>query len=95
MNLIWTIDWTENAKKQFSSIDKKIQNKIVYYLENKIATDINPRKFGKPLSRNKLGLWRYRFSEYRVICQIKDQSLIILVITIGHRKNIYKEIDNQ
>lgn len=95
MNLIWQIEWTENAKMKLAKLDKPIQKKIRYYLKYKIATDTNPRKFGKPLSGNKLGLWRYRFSEYRVICQIKDQSLIILVITIGHRKNIYKEVDNQ
>jgi mRNA interferase RelE/StbE len=58
-------------------------------LKEKIATQENPRLFGKGLQGDKQGLWRYRVGDYRVICQILDDELVILVIKTAHRKNVY------
>ena len=58
-------------------------------MRERIATAENPRRFGKPLSYNKHGLWRYRIEEVRVICRIKEDSLVVLVVTVGHRKMVY------
>ena len=75
--------------KHFLKVDKSTQKKIVSRLE-KISEYSDPEMFGKPLLGNKKGLWRFRVENYRVICQIKQKELIILVLDVGHRKNIYK-----
>lgn len=87
--LSWKISIDSRAKKELKKLDKFAQKKIINYLKTKIETSENPRLFGKALQGNKKGLWRYRVSDYRLICQILDNELLILVIKIGHRKNIY------
>ena len=55
-----------------------------------MAGDADPRRFGRELKAELAGLWRYRVGDYRLICQIRDQELIVLVVTVGHRKDIYE-----
>ena len=87
--MAWQIKLNPRTEKQFLKLDKSAQRKILRYLQEKIASSENPRLFGKALQGNKKGLWRYRVGDYRIICQILDQELLILVVKIGHRKNIY------
>jgi len=49
----------------------------------------NPRNFGKQLSGDKAGLWRYRIEDFRVICRLQDDTLVVLVVAVGHRKEVY------
>jgi mRNA interferase RelE/StbE len=87
--LIWTIEWDERARKELRKLDKTLQKKILHYLRERIATKDDPKRFGKPLSYDKFGLWRYRIQNVRIICRIEADSLIVLVINVGYRKNIY------
>ena len=89
MEPIWTISFDERALKELKRLDVTVQREIIRYFKERIAVCENPRLFGKGLSSNLSGLWRYRLGKYRVICQIKDNELIILVVSVGHRKNIY------
>ncbi|WP_083505612.1 type II toxin-antitoxin system RelE family toxin [Gemelliphila asaccharolytica] len=59
-------------------------------MDKNLQNCINPREKGKALSYNRIGQWRYRIGNYRLICEIKDKELIILALEFGHRKNIYK-----
>ena len=63
---------------------------VLRYLRERIATDEDPRRFGKPLSRDMAGLWRYRVGNYRMICNIEDDKLVVLVLRAGHRKEVYE-----
>lgn len=85
----WTIKYTQTALKGLLAIDKKHAREIKKYLEERIAVADNPRFFGKALTSNLSGLWRYRIGDYRVIAEIQDDSLIILAVKIGHRSKIY------
>lgn len=85
----WTIKVGSRAAKSLKSLDKPSKKRIEQFIEQLTTTD-NPRRTGKTLQGNLKGLWRYRIGNYRLICQIKDNELIILVLDIGHRKNIYK-----
>ncbi|MBL1210005.1 type II toxin-antitoxin system RelE/ParE family toxin [Geminocystis sp. GBBB08] len=76
-------------KKELKKLDKVAQKRIIAYLREEIAIQENPLLFGKGLQGNKQGLWRYRVGDYRVICRILDDELIILVVKVGHRKNVY------
>ncbi len=86
----WQIAWDERALKELKKIDKQAQKDIIEYLKNRIATEESPRRFGKALVGNKVGLWRYRIKDYRLICNIEDGNLVVLVLRASHRKNVYE-----
>ena len=70
-------------------MDKRWQLAILDYLEDEIAGLDNPRNRGKALVGDKQGLWRYRVADYRIVCEIRDAELLIVAVTVGHRKNVY------
>jgi mRNA interferase RelE/StbE len=82
------IELNDRAKKDFAKLDKHIQIQIFKKLKF-IESLNNPKDDGKPLAGNLLGLWRYRSGDYRILAQILDDKLIILVVKISHRKNVY------
>jgi mRNA interferase RelE/StbE len=86
----WTIIYTDTARRQLHKLDKKSARRILQYMEEKIATLENARSLGKAL-RGVLGdLWRYRVGDYRVICELQDNELRVLVVRIGNRKDVYR-----
>ncbi len=89
MTLTWTVELDDRARKELRKLDKSIQKKILKYLRERIAVDDDPRRFGKPLSYDKHGLWRYRIENVRLICQIEDDVVNVLVLRIGHRRDVY------
>ena len=88
--MAWTIEFSDIAEKQLKKCDPPIQKRITDYLYDRLHHCKNPRHFGEALKANKVGLWRYRIGDYRVICEIIDQEIIVLVLSIGHRREIYK-----
>jgi mRNA interferase RelE/StbE len=85
----WTYSFTEVARKEFLKLDRQVQKQIVRYFDARIAGPGNPRRFGKSLRGDLAGVWRYRVGDYRVLCQIRDKELLVMVISVGHRKNVY------
>ncbi len=85
----WVCKFDRRALRELNKLDPQSKQQILTYLEERIAADSDPRRFGKGLKANLAGLWRYRIGNYRVICQIIDNELIILVLAAGHRKTIY------
>ena len=79
---------TPHFARQFKKLDKFTQKKIKSYLENILD---NPRSRGKMLQANRSGQWRYRIGDYRLICIIEDKELIILALTVGHRRDVYEK----
>jgi mRNA interferase RelE/StbE len=88
--LTWPVEFDDAAAKELRKLDRQAQQEILRYFRERIATDEDPRRFGKPLSRDMTGLWRYRVRDYRMICNIEDQKLVVLVIRAGHRKEVYE-----
>lgn len=89
--MAWKIKYLKSVQKNIRKIDRKERDRIREYLESHIANSDNPRQFGKALKGNHSEFWRYRVGNHRIICELKDNSITILVIRIGHRKNIYKK----
>ena len=87
--MTWIVEWDDRARKELRKLDKKIQQDVLKYLRERIAIDADPRRFGKPLSYDKHGLWRYRVQDIRIICRIEEEELLVLVIKVGHRRGIY------
>ena len=83
------IVFTERAKKQLKKLDKYTASLIIGWLEKNLEDCENPRIHGKALVENKSGQWRYRIGDYRVICEIQDTEIIVLVLEVGHRREIY------
>ncbi len=88
--MVYKVVFTEKAKKELKKLDKPIAALIVGWLEKNIEGCNNPRVYGRGLIGNKYGQWRYRIGDYRAICEIQDNKVIVLVLEIGHRKDIYE-----
>lgn len=88
--LTWHIEFDDSAAKELRKLDKHAQSEILKYLRERIATNEDPRRFGKPLVRNLTGLWRYRIRNYRLVCNIENNRLIVLVLRVAHRKDVYQ-----
>ncbi len=85
-----TIDYTDTAKEQLRKLDRSAARRIVDFMDVRIARANDPRQTGKALKGPLGGLWRYRPGDYRVICDIQDGALRILVIRIGNREAVYR-----
>jgi len=86
--LAWTVELTSTAKKELKKIDKAQAQRIVSYLRE-LSLRVDPRSSGKPLTGKFRHYWRYRVGDYRIISEIRDGELIIVAVSIGHRKNVY------
>lgn len=86
----WTVEISDFAEKQLKKLDRPVQKRILDWLEDRIESCKNPRHFGEHLKGDFSGLWRYRVGNYRVICEINDPRVTVLVLTIGHRRHIYR-----
>ena len=89
--MTWKVEWIDAAAKELRKLDKQIQRDILRYFRKRIATDDDPYRLGKPLAGDKLGLWHYRVRNYRIICNIEKDKLTVLVIRVGHRKDVYEK----
>lgn len=85
--MTYSILFTNRSRKQIAKLNNEAQKRIISYLENRIS--INPHNFGKSLVGDKKGLWRYRVADYRIICNISNNELLVLVVDVGHRREIY------
>jgi mRNA interferase RelE/StbE len=87
----WTIEYAESAKKTVRKLETQDRRRIRTFLEEKLASLADPRSIGKSLSGSLSGLWRYRVGDYRVIACIEDERMVVLVVRIGHRKDVYRD----
>ena len=87
---MYRFETTKKFDKEIRKIDKSNAKLILKYIKKNILPLDNPRDKGKALLGDKKGLWRYRIGDYRLICKIEDDKLLILALRIGHRKEIYK-----
>lgn len=89
--MAWRIELTATAAKQISKLDKSEAKRITTFLRQRLATLDDPRSTGKALTGPDLSaFWRYRVGDYRIICDIQDATLCILVIEVGNRREVYR-----
>ena len=87
----WIIKYTESAQRQLKKLDKSAALRVLDYMDERIGILVDPRSAGKNLVGPRMGsYWRYRVGDLRVICDIQDQTVVILVIEIGHRREVYR-----
>ena len=88
--MAWTIEITARARKNISSLDKQAASRILSFLSDRLAASDNPRQLGKQLTGPLKHYWSYRVGDYRLLCEIKDDRLIVLVLEVGNRRDIYR-----
>ena len=86
---MYKVEYLPSVIKTLEKLDKYTRTIIIEWIDKKLVGTDDPRQFGKPLSANRKGQWRYRVGDYRIIATIQDDRLIILVLSIGHRRDIY------
>lgn len=89
--MAWSIEIAAGARRDLAKLDKPIAKRIVSFLRERLQKLADPRSIGEALHGKKFGeLWKYRVGDFRIIAKIEDARLIILVVRVGHRKNVYK-----
>lgn len=88
--MAWSIDYSDTAKTQLRKLDKPSARRILDFMDERVANRNDPRSTGKALTGPLGGLWRYRVGDYRVICEIQDGALRILVVQLGNRRDVYR-----
>ena len=87
----YSVETTPRFDKEFKKLDRYTQKMIKAWIVKNLVGCENPRVHGKALTANRIGQWRYRIGDYRLICLIKENELIILAMTIGHRREVYEK----
>ncbi|MDR2573580.1 MAG: type II toxin-antitoxin system RelE/ParE family toxin [Desulfovibrio sp.] len=89
--LAWQIEFSPEANKSLMSLGSSAEKQIAKFMRNRISNLNDPRSIGEPMKGSRFaGLWRYRSGDYRVLCEIQDEKITILVVLVGHRQKIYK-----
>lgn len=87
--MVWTINYSDRALKSLRKMDRQTARRIVDFMDLRVAVAADPRQSGKPLKGELGEFWRYRVGDYRILCEIRDDELVILAATIGHRRDVY------
>ncbi len=90
--MAWTIDYTDTAKTQLRKLDKNSARRIMDYMDERIA-GADPRRVGQALAGPLGKLWRYRVGDFRVVCDIQDDAVRVLVVRVGKRDRVYRRAD--
>jgi len=88
--LAWTIEFGPGARRELRKLDRPVQRRLLQYLEQRVLASDDPRQLGKPLHGDKGDLWSYRVGDYRIICVIEDRRLVVVVVTVGNRREVYR-----
>jgi mRNA interferase RelE/StbE len=89
--LAWKIDFIPEVEKTLTHLGAEAAKRIVKFMRRRVAALEDPRSIGEPLKGSRLGgLWRYRTGDYRILCELQDEKIRILVVRVGHRREVYK-----
>ena len=87
---MFNVRFTNRAKRNLGKLDKSQQKIIIAWIKKNLENCENPRAYGKPLVGNQKGKWRYRVGDYRILAEIQDDEIVILILDVGHRREIYR-----
>ena len=88
--MAWRVEFEPRALQELRKLDRQMQTRIIRFLEQRISHGTDPRSSGKPLRGEKAGLWRYRIGDYRIVCEIRDKNLVVIVVRVAHRREVYR-----
>ena len=89
--MAWQIELSETAEKQFAKLDKPVAKRLLTFMRERLASLDDPRSIGQALRGSELGeFWKYRVGDWRLVCQIKDAKILITVVRLGNRREVYR-----
>ena len=89
--MAWTIEFDEQARRQLKKLDSQTATRLYAFLRDRVAPLEDPRQLGKALQGSTLGaFWVYRVGDYRIICDLHDRRLVVMVLTLGNRREVYR-----
>ena len=88
--MAWTVEFQRSAAQQLRKLDRTVQQRILAYFRNRVLAAEDLRKLGKSLTGDKGGLWRDRIGDCRATCKLEDEHLVVLVLEVGHRREVYR-----
>ena len=88
-NVSWIYKVKERALKQLDKLDQETQRRIFAFLDERLAGTDDPRQWGKPLKGELRGIWRYRVGDYRLLCELQDNFMVVLLVHVEHRRSVY------
>jgi len=86
---VWRVEFLAEAARELRKLGPPAETLILRYLRQRIAMAEDPRRFGRPLTGDLKGFWRYRVGDHRIVASIEDDRFIVLVVTVGHRREVY------
>jgi len=89
--MAWKIEISRLARQQLDDLDKPVSQRIVKFLRERVEKLDHPRQLGEPLKGPLRDYWRYRIGDYRVVCLLEHDRLVVLVLRVGHRREVYKQ----
>jgi len=89
--MTWKVELEAEAAKELRKLDREAARRITKFLSERLAARDDPRSIGEPLKGSRLGdLWKYRVGDFRIIASIEDARLVVLVVRVGNRKEVYR-----
>jgi mRNA interferase RelE/StbE len=88
--MAWQIEFDPAARRELEKLDKSVADRILRFLQVRVGTLEDPRKIGERLKGPLREFWKYRVGDYRLICSLKDDRLIVIVLHVGHRREVYE-----
>jgi mRNA interferase RelE/StbE len=88
--LVWQIEYSASAKRELKRLDKSIAKRIIDYMDSQVGNLDDAKQLGKALTGDLGAYWRYRVGDYRILCEIHDKEITVLVLGVGHRRDVYK-----
>ena len=86
--MTYTVEWSRRSGRQLAKLDPQVARSLVRFMHDRVHESADPRAIGKQLRDS--AFWRYRVGDYRILCRIEDQRLVVLVVELGHRREIYR-----
>ena len=89
--MAWSVEFSEGAKKSLGKLDRQVASRILKFLTERVATSEDPRSLGEALTGSTLGeFWKYRVGDWRLVCSIQDEKVIVYVLRVGNRRDVYR-----
>lgn len=87
---VWRVEFDRAAARDLRKLGIEAERRVLSYLDTRIAGSGDPRRLGQPLTGDLQGFWRYRVGDYRIVAAIEDGRFVVLVVTVGHRREVYR-----
>lgn len=89
--MVWSVEFDPDAVRDLKKLDRQVQSRILVFLRDRLAVMDNPRDLGEALAGQRLGsYWKYRVGDWRLICDIQDQRIVLRVLRVGNRREVYR-----